>query len=731
MKGAHVQASHKPPTCPLDEIAYREFPAEYSKALCKDALAVVIATDTSMSLVKLTPPGESEEAAEARMELNEELAAPRPLQLFEGKPLIRHVVESASEVFGSVVVLVDGFASEIEAALAGIDVRLVQVSREAEAAVDATGKGRCLLTLSKGRLATILGLLEGQESAVLLYADQPLIKPRHITRLMERLYGLDDERDNGIGFAGEAPDVPVPEVPAELAFAHECCASWIEWRRVFPLAMTKGLLERLTSPEYPATLENGFPCVPDIDLTDVVFGEEKLNGYLIMPPDEEEWAENCDINDVPESLIEHMAEVAKSVPDLQECDAWASKNRADFPILQSDEYGDLVYLDASATSQMPMQVMEAVDEFLKTHNSNIWRGYYKLANDCTFDYEGARKAVAEFIGAAPRNLIFAANTTGAINMVAKIWGLNNLERGDLVLLGISEHHSNMLPWFQLRDKLGIELAFIPYDERGAYDQAAYAELLQRGPKLVTFAAIGNTMGLRAPIAQMTALAHEVGARVCLDAAQALAHMKLDVEELGIDFMAFSSHKAYGPKGIGGLYVSPSVWDEIDVCELGGGSVSHVGESAIYLRTGPTAYEFGTPAIEQAIGFARAIEYLQDLGMDAVERHARAMCEYAFKLISEIDGVCFTSDISGEGGFNSLLSFNVAGVNCLNVSKSLGRLGVCIRGGAHCAMPLHAHMGCIGAIRVSMGVYTTVSDIDKFVLALRKVIEHYEGIEARP
>jgi len=413
--------------------------------------------------------------------------------------------------------------------------------------------------------------------------------------------------------------------------------------------------------------------------------------------------------------------------ELAWADVFGNRNKRDFPLLNDRKHaGRLVYLDSAATSQRVDVALQAQRDYDVHENANVYRGAYELSAQSTFTFNDARKRLEDFIGAERRSTVYTTNTTGATNLVALAWGERNIGEGDLIVCSLADHHSNALPFLMLAQRKGARIAYIPYDESGRLDQRAYTALLEERPKLVCIAQIGNVFGIEAPVKAMVAAAHDVGARVLVDAAQSFPHLRLNVDELGADWVAMSAHKAYGPMGIGALWISPAAFDEMDPLVGGGGTVSHVGEQSYYLRPKALQYEPGTPPVSQAVGWAAAIGYLDALGMDNVARHSAALTRYAVRGLQRIDGVNVLGDHTRPDGQNGLVSFTVRSVAPAATAAFLGGLDVAIRSGGHCALPLHASLGMIGTGRISIGVHTTRDDIDAALTAIALCREAYES-----
>ncbi|MDQ3571981.1 MAG: cysteine desulfurase [Actinomycetota bacterium] len=394
------------------------------------------------------------------------------------------------------------------------------------------------------------------------------------------------------------------------------------------------------------------------------------------------------------------------------------KVRAAFPALEREINGKPVaYLDSGASSQRVLASIQAVDRYERTHHSNVHRGSHTLSAEATAAYEGARATVADHLCAADRReVIFVRNATEAINLVARAWGDANLRPGDRILLTEMEHHSNIVPWQQLAERVGAQIDWVPVTDGGALDMDALEALLERGPKLLAVTHVSNVLGTLNPLAEISRLAHAAGALVLTDGAQAAPKLPIDVSELGVDFYALTGHKAYGPTGIGAL------WGRLELLQsmppfLGGGSmIRKVTVSGTTWADVPARFEAGTPAITQAIGFAAALRWLDGVGMEEVTAHEREITAYAVGRLSEIPGL----SIFGPGSSPERIgpvSFELAGVHPHDVSEILDRHGVAVRAGHHCAQPLMARLGVPATARASFGVYTTTQEIDRLAEGL--------------
>ena len=399
--------------------------------------------------------------------------------------------------------------------------------------------------------------------------------------------------------------------------------------------------------------------------------------------------------------------------------------RKDFPILQRETASGarVVYLDSTATAQKPVQVIEAMNDYYRRSNANIHRGVHTLAEEATALYEGARERIAQFINAASeRQVIYTRNTTESINLVAYAWARANLKAGDLVILTELEHHSNLVPWHMLQAERGIELEFIPVTDSGLLDLDAYKALLDRSPKLVSFTHMSNVLGTINPAAEIIRMAHAVGAITLVDGAQSVPHLKVDVQALDADFLAFSAHKMCGPTGIGALYGREELLEKMPPFLGGGDMIKEVKLRSFRPNTLPHKFEAGTPAIAEAIGFGAAVDYLNTLGMDNVAAHEHEITEYALERLEEIPGLkLFGPDAQHKGG---VAAFTLEGVHPHDVAQILDRDGIAVRAGHHCAQPLHEKFGIPATSRASFYVYSTKDEVDLLVNGIYKVKEMF-------
>ncbi len=399
--------------------------------------------------------------------------------------------------------------------------------------------------------------------------------------------------------------------------------------------------------------------------------------------------------------------------------------RQDFPILRREIRPGikLVYLDSTATAQKPESVLAAMDDFYRQSNANIHRGVHALAEESTALYEHARESIARFINApSPRQVIYTRNTTESINLVAYSWARANLKPNDLVILTEMEHHSNLVPWQILAAEKGIRLEFIPVTSEGLLDLDDYIGLLYQDPKLVSFTHMSNVLGTINPAAKMIQMAHAVGAVTLLDGAQSVPHFKVDVQELDVDFMAFSAHKMVGPTGIGVLYGKTALLSAMPPFLGGGDMIKEVKLRSFRPNDLPYKFEAGTPAIAEAVGFGAAVEYLSGIGMDAIAAHEHEITEYALERLEEIPGLKLIGPSADKKG--GVAAFTLEGVHPHDVAQILDSIGVAVRAGHHCAQPLHEKFNIQATTRASFYLYTAKEEVDQLVKGIYKVKEYF-------
>lgn len=395
--------------------------------------------------------------------------------------------------------------------------------------------------------------------------------------------------------------------------------------------------------------------------------------------------------------------------------------RADFPILQQEHHPgvSLVYLDNAATSQKPVQVIDALDDYYRRYNANVHRGIHRLSEEATAAYEGARIKLRRFINAGnKREIIFTRGTTEGINLVAQTWGRANLKPGDVVVSTQMEHHSNIVPWQLLAMEKGITVRYVPVLPDGTLDLEAYANLLRDKPvKLVTVVHVSNVLGTVNPIAEMARQAHEAGALILVDAAQSAPHMPVDVRALDVDFLTFSGHKMLGPTGSGVLYGKRDLLEAMPPWMGGGDMISRVSLEGSTWNDLPYKFEAGTPSIAEMIGLGYAVDYLTALGMERVQAHEHALTAYALDRLAEVSGITlYGPDASKKGG---VATFTMQGIHAHDVAQMLDAEGVAVRAGHHCAQPLHDRFGISASARASFYLYNRPAEVDTLIEALYK------------
>jgi cysteine desulfurase / selenocysteine lyase len=392
---------------------------------------------------------------------------------------------------------------------------------------------------------------------------------------------------------------------------------------------------------------------------------------------------------------------------------------AQFPILSRElPGGPLVYLDSGATAQKPEAVLRTLDESLRLHNANIHRGVYTLAQEATERFEGARARIARFIGAPKADTIFTKNVTEAINLVAYAWGRRNLSAGDLIVLTPMEHHANVVPWQQLALEVGARLAYVELTEDGRLDLDSLDALLARGPKLVALAHVSNVLGTLNPVEQIVARAHDAGAVVLVDGAQAVPHLRVDVRAIGADFYGFTGHKVYGPTGVGVLHGRRELLEAMPPFLTGGDMIASVDFESSTFHELPWKFEAGTSPYVEATGLGAAVEWLDALGVEAVHAHEQALVAYALDALTEVPGLTVYGPAAEHRG--SLVSFALDGVHPHDVAELLSRRNVCVRAGHHCAQPLMRRLGVPAMTRASFAAHSTRAEVDALVDGLHEV-----------
>ncbi len=395
--------------------------------------------------------------------------------------------------------------------------------------------------------------------------------------------------------------------------------------------------------------------------------------------------------------------------------------RKDFPILQRKVHGkSLVYLDNAATSQKPQAVIDAIDRYYSNENSNIHRGVHQLSEEATKNYEDARKKIRRFINAPKdREIVFVRSTTEAINLVAQSYGRKFIRTGEEIVISAMEHHSNIVPWQMLCEATGAKLRVIPISQEGEILFDEYRGLLNDRTRLVSVAHVSNALGTINPVKEMVEEAHHRKIPVFVDGAQAAPHMKIDVQDLGCDFYAFSGHKLFGPTGIGVLYGKASLLEAMPPYQGGGDMISLVTFEKTHYNVLPYRFEAGTPNIAGGIGLGAAIDYLDGIGFAAVEAHESQILSYATEALSSIPGLRFIGTPKRRAG---VISFLLEGIHAHDIGTILDQEGVAIRTGHHCAMPVMQRFGVPATARASFAFYNTKDEVGALVRAMGKVQE---------
>ena len=407
------------------------------------------------------------------------------------------------------------------------------------------------------------------------------------------------------------------------------------------------------------------------------------------------------------------------VQDFKKMKLDINKIRTEFPILSRKVNGEqLIYFDNGATTQKPKQVIDSIVNYYSTINSNVHRGVHSLSQEATIAFEEARKYIAGFINAkSEKEIIFTKGTTESINLMANVlddW----IQKNDEIIITSMEHHSNLVPWQQLCKQKQAKLKIVPADRNGDIDLDLYEEMLNPSVKLVAFAHISNVLGTINPAKEMIDLAHKYGVPVLVDGAQAIAHTKVDVQDLNCDFYCFSAHKAYGPMGIGVLFGKESWLKQLKPFHYGGEMIENVTFEESTFNSLPYKYEAGTPNVEGVLAMETALKYINDLGIDNIQEHEDELLEYATNKLLEIEGVRIIGTAKNK---TAVLSFVVNGVHPYDIGTLLDQMGVAVRTGNHCAQPLIEQYNIPGTVRASFAIYNTKEEVDYFIKALKKTL----------
>ena len=403
--------------------------------------------------------------------------------------------------------------------------------------------------------------------------------------------------------------------------------------------------------------------------------------------------------------------------------------RKDFPILAREVHGKpLIYLDNAATTQKPMQVIDSLVDYYKNYNSNVHRGVHLLSMEATDQFELAREKVASFIKSKSSELvIWTRNSSESQNLVAYMWGRSNITSGDEIIVTAMEHHSNLIPWQELARDKGAVLKIIPIDENGYLNMDAYSEMLSTKTKLVSVVHVSNAIGTINPVKEMAKMAHDVGAKFLLDGAQSVPHMSIDVQDLDCDFFVFSGHKMMGPTGIGVLYVKKDLLDHMNPLYTGGEMVLEVTYEKATWAPLPMKFEAGTPNIADAIALGAAVDYLSEIGMDEIHEYEKSITDYGlekFSLLEEMGVILFGPRKSDQRG--AIFSFHTPSVHPHDLGTIMDQMGIALRTGHHCAMPLVKSLGVPATARASLYVYNTFVEIDALVDGTIEALKYFEN-----
>ncbi|MBC8049431.1 MAG: cysteine desulfurase [Chitinophagales bacterium] len=393
--------------------------------------------------------------------------------------------------------------------------------------------------------------------------------------------------------------------------------------------------------------------------------------------------------------------------------------RADFPILSREVYGKpLVYLDNAASAQKPRQVLDAIQRAYAEEYANVHRGLHYLSNTATDNYERARKTVAKFLNApTPDEIIFTGNATEAINLVAQSFGSMVIGQGDEIVLTIMEHHSNIVPWHFHRERRGAKLVWVPVTDEGAFRIEDFEAALTPRTKMVAITQMSNALGTVVPVKEVCRIAHARGIPVLVDGSQSAVHLNVDVQDIGCDFYVFTGHKTYGPSGIGVLWARSEHLEAMPPYQGGGEMIGSVATDRITYAQAPNKFEAGTPAIVQAIGLGAALEYMMEVGRDAIQAHENTLRDYAHQRLTQINSLRIFGTAPNKG---AIVSFNIEGAHPHDVSTIIDRRGIAIRAGMHCTEPLLARFGVTATCRASFAMYNTIDEVDALADALIKV-----------
>ena len=393
--------------------------------------------------------------------------------------------------------------------------------------------------------------------------------------------------------------------------------------------------------------------------------------------------------------------------------------KKDFPVLVNNP--ELAYLDSGASSLKPKCVIDKLDEYYNKYGVNVNRGVYKLSYQATVEYEETREVVAKFLNAKPSEIVFTKGASNGLNMLAQSYGLDNVFEGDEIITSELEHHSNGLPWLNVAKRKKATLKYIELDHEGRITVENFKKVLSNKTKVVAITYVSNVMGYITPVREIIKLAHEVGAVVILDAAQAAPHMQIDVKELDVDFLAFSAHKMLGPTGFGILYGKYKYLKNMEPVEFGGDMNDNVELSDVTYKDAPFKFETGTPPIAEAIAFKEAIRYINNIGFEKIQAHEKALLDYAMNKLKQIDGIEIYNPTTETG----IISFNVKGIHPHDVATIYDEKNIALRAGHHCAQLITKWLGCTGTLRATIYLYNDYEDIDRFIDATKEAAEYFK------
>lgn len=392
--------------------------------------------------------------------------------------------------------------------------------------------------------------------------------------------------------------------------------------------------------------------------------------------------------------------------------------KKEFPIFEYNK--DLVYLDSGATSLKPKCVLDKMNEYYTHYGVNIHRGVYKLSYQATDEYDNARTIVSEFLNCNFKEVVFTKNVSEALNKICLMLQ-KDLHEGDEIISSELEHHSSVLPWMKACEYKNMKLKYIPLNEEGRITVEGFKKVLTNKTKVVALTMVSNVMGYLTPIEEIIKLAHEVGAIVIVDAAQAIQHFPIDVKKMDCDFLAFSGHKAFGPTGIGAFFGKKKILKNLMPIDFGGDMNEEVDLYNIEVKDIPFRFETGTPAVAEAIGLGRALQFIKEIGFENIQNHEKQLLDYAIKKINQIEGVTVYNKTSDVG----IISFNIDGVHPHDAASFFDEANICLRAGHHCAQLITKWLKCIGTLRASFSVYNTLEDVDKFIEVVEQTVQFFK------